>query len=258
MLKVNTKYWRSLFAVVGVVVGFMVLAIIAPTQASSRNLNPRVRPPNSHPYGMTYGEWSARHWQWLYSMPVDAHPLFDTADCSEGQSGPVWFLGGTFAVVETEPNVVEGIVTRTCTVPVGKALFFPIIDAECATLEGNGTTDAELRNCAESIIDHATNLQTEIDGVAIQNLQAYRVQSPLFSWGPLPDNNVFQDPDNFPAGATSPSVSDGFFVMLTPLSAGQHTVHFSGEIVFTDAEDGFDFQFILDVTYHLTIAPRKL
>jgi len=178
--------------------------------------HPSILPPGSAPHGKTYGEWSAKHWQWVYSLPI-------------------------------------GTATRDCTVPVATALFFPIIDAECATAEGNGTTDVELSACAKGIIDHAVDLSCEIDGIAVQNLAAFRVHSPLFTWGPLPENNVFQDSVNFPAGTTSPSVSDGYFVMVAPLSVGSHTIHFKGSVVFTQAQDGFDFTFSLDITYHLMV-----
>jgi hypothetical protein len=217
--------------------------------AAQSSGNPGILPPNSHPYGESYGEWSAEHWQWEYSLPVDHHPLFDTADCSAGQAGPVWFLGGTFTVVPISSTVVIGNATRDCTVPAGKALFFPIIDAECATAEGNGTTEQELRDCAEGLVDHAVNLSAEVDGVAVQNLAAFRVQSPLFNWGPLPENNLL----NLPAGTTSPSVSDGYFLMLAPLSVGSHTIHFKGSAVFTQAQDGFDLIFSMDITYHLMV-----
>ncbi len=231
----------------------LLLGMASPALAGGGNEgNPGIAPPQSHPYGKTYGEWSAAHWKWLYSLPVDHHPLFDTADCSTGQSGQVWFLGGTFTTVSPSPNVVVGNATRNCTVPASKALFFPIIDAECATAEGNGTTDAELRACASGLIDHARGLAAEIDGVPVNNLAAYRKQSPLFTWGPLPPNNVL----NFAAGTTSPSVSDGYFLMVQPQSAGRHTIHFKGSVVFTQAQDGFDFTFSLDITYHLTIQPR--
>src|SRR2546426_5108244 len=140
-----------------------------PAQAAGRNLNPRVLPINSTPYGKTYGQWSAEHWKWTFSLPVDHHPLTDTADCSAGQSGPVWFLGGTF-VSTTEGGVTIGRATRDCSVPAGKALFFPIINTECSTLEGNGTTDAELRSCAQFFQDHAHDMTCTIDGVAVQNV----------------------------------------------------------------------------------------
>jgi hypothetical protein len=93
----------------------------------------------------------------------------------------------------------------------------------------------------------------ELDGVPVKNLDSFRVRSPLFTWGPLPANNVFQDPANFPEGTTSPSISDGYFVMVSPLAPGSHTLHFTGSLVFTAAQDGFDFSFSLDITYNLTV-----
>ena len=218
--------------------------------------NPGILPPTSRPYGKTYGEWSAAHWKWVYSLPVDAHPLFDTAACDAGQSGRVWFLGGTFTLLEQEPGVVIGNATRDCTVPPGTALFFPIIDAECATALGNGTTEEVLRACATDIVDHVpiADLTCEIDGVPGQNLEIYRKQSPFFTWGPLPENNIAQGSSvELPAGTTSPSVSDGYFLMVAPLSAGTHTIHFAGSVVFIQEQDGFDFTFALDITYHLTV-----
>src|SRR5438132_1286978 len=77
---------------------------------------PGVLPPNSAPYGKSYGQWSEAFFQWAFSLPVTAHPLFDTADCSAGQSGNVWFIAGNFTGTP---------VVRNCTIPVGKALFFP-------------------------------------------------------------------------------------------------------------------------------------
>ena len=87
-----------------------------------------------------------------------------------------------------------------------------------------------------------------MDGVQIQNLQAYRAHSGLFTWGPLPADNVFTGlgvpPADAPEGTTSPAVQDGYYIMLAPLKSGSHTVHYHG------AFDGF---FALDVTYHLTV-----
>jgi hypothetical protein len=38
---------------------------------------------------------------------------------------------------------------------------------------------------------------------------------------------------------------------------GTHTLHFGGSAVFTQAQDGFDFTFKLDITYHITVAPHS-
>src|ERR1700736_2743901 len=70
--------------------------------------NPSVFAPGSKPYGLSYGGWSARWWQWLLPIPPALNPNLDTTgvNCAQGQAGPVWFLAGTFG----------GSATRTCTV----------------------------------------------------------------------------------------------------------------------------------------------
>jgi len=233
------------------------LALTVVSTSLAGNPNPRVLPPNSYPHGKTYGEWAAAWQQWAFSLPVDHSPLFDTADCSAGQVGHVWFLGGTFSSVEVAPNVFLGRATRECTVPIGTALFFPILNNEGSGLEGNGTTEAELLAYNDFIISHAGDLECSVDGVALQDLQNYRVQSPLYTLGPLPENNILQSLFGISGtvGATTPSLTDGFYVMLAPLHTGNHTIHFSGVFTFTAAADGFDFILILDITYHITVQP---
>src|SRR5262245_57270273 len=75
--------------------------------------NADVFPVHSHPFGMTYGQWSAAWWQWATSLSADHHPLFDTADLSTGQSGHVWFLGGTFFSTMTPTGDFVGVANRS-------------------------------------------------------------------------------------------------------------------------------------------------
>jgi len=209
------------------------------------NPNPAVSPVQSRAYGLTYGEWSARWWEWAFSLPLDNSPLFGTADCSVGQSGHVWFLAGS---PSPQPH---------CTVPAGTALFFPIINAECSTIPGDNTgdtTEAGLRSCADALANliDPTTLNATMDGVPLTRLSQYRAQSPLFPIGPLPgpsNNNLgFYFTGNLtPAGTTGTSVGDGFYLMLHPLSAGPHVLHFHGEIP--------SFSFVVDMTYYLTVKP---
>jgi hypothetical protein len=137
--------------------------------------NSMVFPTNSRPFGKTYGEWSAAHWQWLFSIPGPINPANDPTgvNAAVGQSGPVWFLAGSFCPEPPTP-CSNFTLTRTITVPAGKALFFPIIDSECSTLEGNGTTEAELSACAEGFMNLATGMSCDVDGVPVQNLELLR------------------------------------------------------------------------------------
>jgi hypothetical protein len=240
--------------------GIIALAVTLSASAQKPGLaTPRVLPADSLPYGKSYAEWSAEHWKWIYSLPVDQHPLFDTADASRGQPfGHVWFLGGTYTATPDANGNIDAVATRNITIPPGTALFFPITDVEASVLEGNGTTEAELRATARYLESHAQNMTCSIDGQVVQQLDGYRVQSPLFTIGPVPDNNVFQATGvPAPAGTTTPSVSDGVFVMLAPLSVGRHTIHFSGSLVFTAAQDGFDFIFAQDITYNIEVGPAQ-
>lgn len=236
----------------GAMATIIMIMMLAPIAMAAEDI---VLPANQLNYGKTYGNWSGEFWKWLYSMPENKHPLFDTADCGEGQSGDVWFLGGTFATTEESPGTIVGNTTRNCTLPAGKALFFPIVNYEASIVEGNGQNEAELRENATFIADHIVNkdLKATVDGISIPNLKHYRVESPLFKFGPLPANNVLQRsgfPNAIP-GTTSPSVSDGVHLMLAPLSAGQHTIHWEGTIDLSNTFYGIKFK--QDITYNINV-----
>jgi hypothetical protein len=247
------KHRSAVIAVFGIFVGLLVCSV---PEVYAANANPGVLPPYAKPYGMTYGEWSAKWYQWQYSLPVDQHPLFDTADCNEGQTGAVWFLGGTFTVREENGSVI-GEAQRDCAIPVGKALFFPILNGECDEIVDGSTDEAFLRECANTQADHIQDLEVAIDGKEVEHLSLYRAESPFFTYGPLPENNILLN-SGFPAataGTTVSSVADGYYLMLAPLSVGDHTVNFKGAVVFTSEEDGFDFRFELDIAYFITVQP---
>ena len=225
-------------SVVAIILGILMLA---PLAAAAKNPNPGVLPVDSHPYGMTYGQWSEEWWKWALSIPASSNPVTDTTGefCAEGQSGKVWFLAGTFGTSET----------RDCSIPAGKALFFPIINAESSEIEGWGTTEELLREDATATADAITFIEVIVDGKTLQTeLQTepnlgYRVQSGLFTiW--LPPDNVLGITTE--EGVSSIAVADGYWIMLAPLSAGKHTIHIHGEVG--------EF-FATEVTYELTVVP---
>src|SRR5207248_483560 len=103
-----------------------------------------------------------------------------------------------------------------------------------------------------SFMDDATDLAADVDSVPIQGLDVhgiYRVQSPLFDYT-LPPDNVLRITGGGSScagtGGSACAVSDGYWLMLAPLSSGQHTIHFHGSLP--------AFNFALDVVYNLTVA----
>ncbi len=221
--------------------------------------NPRVIPPNAHAYGMTYGEWSAEWWKWQFILPSAGHPAFDFTgeNCGAGQEGKVWFLTGAFQN-EFPNNEFFTIVRESCSVPAGKAIFFPIINNECSTLEGypwDLILSGEYQNvdtCAARFFDGTVtvvkDLSVTIDGRSLKNLEAYRIQSEVFTFS-LPDDNILGIDCNTANCVDPLSVSDGYWIMLAPLSVGKHTIRFTGSFRYPND----DLNFGLDVTYVLTV-----
>ncbi|HVO19064.1 MAG TPA: hypothetical protein VMU15_07405 [Anaeromyxobacter sp.] len=228
---------------------------IAIAPAAAHDPDSRIVPPNEVVFARAYGDWAAQWWQWALSLPAAAHPLFDTADCSAGQSGPVWFLGGKFCAT-SNPNCSPGVGSRACTVPAGKYLFIPVLNGDDSYVEelayGNPEpTIASMRAALDSTMGSATKLSATIDGIPVRDLLRYREQSPVFSFT-LPTGDLFTaigeapsgQPDFFKPGPYFPIVDDGVYLMIEPLRPGKHTIHTHGE--FTN--------FIVDVTYQITVA----
>jgi hypothetical protein len=188
--------------------------------------------------GGTFGQWSAAWWRYVFSFSNSASPFADDTgqNCAVGQKGPVFFLVGTFTT-SIDPNgvVLVSATRKNCTVPAGKAIFFPIINNECSSVEappfGPFTDRKLLAACNHQFMDSARDLRAEIDGVPVDDLDDFRVcktslcfNSPIF--------NVVLPPDNIlgvPAGPAT-SMNDGFYVMLRPLRKGKHSIHFHGLI----------------------------
>jgi hypothetical protein len=193
---------------------------------------------------------TAQWWQFMLSIPTGVNPLLDLTgtDCVIGQRGPVWLLGGTFS---------GGSAARTCSVPEGEELFFPVVNQvffntpNCGQ-NGVSFTANELRRQAAAIVNSATNLSVSVDGEAINNL--VRVKSVVFAVT-VPADNIF-GPNacaqrvSLAAGSYSPSVDDGYYALLAPLSVGLHTLHISGQLPAVGVT--------VDVTYDLTIVPAVL
>jgi hypothetical protein len=247
------------------------LVVAAPAHAAST-----VLPPQAKPVGASSGEWAARWWQWFYETPYTQSPLSSppgtvdapaAVDCSIGQSGHVWFLGGTFAPTSGPSSpIAQSTVYRTCSIPTGTFLFFPILNDEFDNLNCPNTdlSAEQLQDAAALGINSIVtgSMTATIDGTAVAGLEdgnsIYRAPSPWFSYT-LPADNVGQlFGCDFPAGTSPPTVdghpgatSDGIYLMVAPLSVGTHVIHVQGELNGPGVPD-----FIQNINYTITVAPR--
>ena len=214
--------------------GIMTLPI---NNLQADSINPGVYSVDEKPNGLTYGNWTAKWWQWFVSIPQDVNPAGDFTGkyCGQNQDGPVWFLTGTFG----------GAAERTCKIPAGKAILFPVLTTECSYLESPELkTESELLTCAKQGQDAGSKtMAAAVNGTQLKNLENYRVQSHLFDLT-FPENNVFSV-----APGKTKAVSDGFWVFLEPLPSGNHDIDHSGSVLDPTGVNSYNSQ----AKYHLIV-----
>ena len=214
------------------------LAIITPSKLLADNINPQLLQPDAIQYNASFPEWTATWWKWILSIPESSNPLTDGTGvyCGQGQSGPVWFLAGT----------AGGKAERICTIPQGKPILLPIMNAECSFLDfPTAKTVSDLIKCSKEDNDNTIGLKASLDGKQLTKLENYRVLSQLFN-ATIPEHNVL----GLPAGKTQ-MISDGFWLFLMPLAPGKHDLQFGGQTP-GDPTVGTN-NFAVDVTYHLNV-----
>jgi hypothetical protein len=172
--------------------------------------------PEDKPYGLTYGQWTVKWWQWAHTAPKNVNPLLDETGkyASIDQDGPVCFLAGTAG----ENKLIQ----RICKIPSEKAILFPVINYEMNPIEKPELkTESELiRHVIEDINDIVIKTAI-IDGISIP---IYRIRSdpPIFPLT-INDYNGF----GIPGGYTN-ATADGYWVFLKYLPQGEHNIYFHG------------------------------
>lgn len=201
-----------------------------------------VAPPSSRPRGRTYGQWEVAWWQWAMGIPADRNPISDAtgARCGEGQSGPVWFLAGNYG----------GETHRECTVPHGKALYFPVANQIWVqTLQDDPTnTIPWMYNNVRTAAANA-RLTASIDGRSIPHVERYYEETRVFpltfavpnDWG---FDATYCPPTRRGAVACDTAVDAGYALFIEPLARGDHQIRFTAAF-----ENGFS----LDVRYTLHV-----
>ena len=215
-------------------------------------------PREATPFGVSYEDWAAAWWQWAFSIPVDENPMLG-GPCELHQSGKVFFLAGTSG----------GADHRSCTIPAGKGVFFPIVNvvfrscpeyADASYTCDLATSEDNLHENASWYMENGDRtLLLEIDGASVDGLDAYRAHSEVFAdaspdavedrVAPTCSGKIEENPCGVPVGSPRPSVADGYWAMLRPLPVGQHEIRFAASIEYDWG--GFS----LDVTYDIVVAP---
>jgi hypothetical protein len=192
---------------------FVLLVAVSPV-APTYALDDLTVPPKIPVAGLSQAEWSRAWWQWAGSFERNESPIADGSGalCGSKQNGPVWFLAGTYGTRRT---------IRTCKMPRGKYLFFPLVNYVVMPPVNRKVNCTAVMTSAASMTDNAFALILEVDGVRIENLAAYRqATKECFDMGVLAE----------PKAHVFPSAANGYYVMLKPLSPGKHVLNFGGAL----------------------------
>jgi hypothetical protein len=114
---------------------------------------------------------------------------------------------------------------ESCTVELGTKIFVVVWTTECSTFEGQGTTEAELRDCARAADEGITTATLAVDGEAVP---VSEVETELLRIH-LPKDNIFGLSGGHRSGL---SVGHGWVTLLDPLAPGTHTIniHVAGTV----------------------------
>jgi len=213
------------------VCAFAVCAVLVAAPPATAH-EPEVVPADNPITRTIYNELAGLWWQWALAIPAPTNPLTDTTgeDCAQGQFKPLWFLAGA---IDSTP------VERTCKIPAGRFVFFPVANAFEANDPGASRTFADVLAAVHERTQGATGSVT-IDGDTVEPFAAESTHP--FSLT-LPADNIFAPA---PAGVYEPAAAAGLHLLLLPLPAGRHELHIQGAIGDTT----------VDVTYHLKVRRR--
>jgi hypothetical protein len=211
--------------------------------------------------GRTYGEWGGAWWTWAYSMPYSKNPLNQDATISAGvdcnffqdPASKVFFLAGT--------SIGDGTnVQRTCIVPADKHLFFPLINFAYDNGGTPNTFAATNDQMKDSLRDSLKSVDTSalvatLDGKDIPHLSKYAVKpGRSFSYVVPYTDSIYESlyGVNF-WGVVNPSFTSGYYLLLTPLTPGNHTLTFGGQT--TPCQSGMSTAgcFAIKVSYNLVV-----
>jgi len=190
--------------------------------------------------------------RWAMEEPWSTGPINDPtgASCAMGQGGPVWFLAGTSG----------GPAARDCTIPAGKKLFFPLVNAWWALSEEFYPTEEEREAIVPEILayfeDNLENtcaLTLRLDGQDVVAGGFDDMVDELYLKTDHPFDVELNPADHYmsPWGITGgpmTMMAAGHFAWLAPLTPGDHVLEFGGVLC-----DGEEISFETSVTYELHV-----
>jgi hypothetical protein len=225
-------------------------------------------PVNSSINGTSIKDWTEKWWQWFVAIPKNHNHNMESAlgdkyepvDCSFQQdpASPVFFV--PYVMKEKGQPAAEA----TCNVPEGKAVMIGIDNGLMDTGDPRtkGADAQALASYVQETNSYPNEFDITLDGkpIPLTNEEKHRVLSDPFNITfpevASPEDAMWDEPPG-----TYMAVADGWYLMLKPLSPGEHTLHYTTGYRDSRSDpaipigDGNKEPYIQDVTYHLIVKP---
>ncbi|MGB3315456.1 MAG: hypothetical protein WBB85_13665 [Albidovulum sp.] len=187
--------------------------------------------------GLSLNAYVNEWWQWAFSMRQSESPVSDLTGeyCGVNQRGPVWFLAGGYGTSK---------INRTCPVPEGRHIFFPVINLIEYTEPGSEKSCDSVRAHVAENNARYVYVKVRLDGSEVTNAERFRLASSE-CFDPL-----LRVPEAFNPPSFAPAATDGYWMMVRPLPVGHHTLEFRAFYTNPDEELG---DMVQNITYDLMI-----
>jgi hypothetical protein len=226
----------------------LLFLCIIPLSSTAISIDDLVYSPDSNPFGKSYSDWTIAWWNWWFSV-TKGIPYDEIA----ASQGPCFLGRGDDVLFLIDPVVsYQEALSFDCTIPPNKAILINVISELCSYGE-DIVNDAQLIDCVEQRNKFAKVFVT-VDGVPIEHNTKYKESKfslkTIFFNITFPENNVFDDPPGSNPAGTFRSLSDAMFIILKPLSIGDHIIKVKVSQIIPNRESE---NLNLDLTYNMHV-----
>jgi hypothetical protein len=180
------------------------------------------------PYGLTYGGWTTKWWDWIMAIPREKSPLHDGTGAlwiTNQPSSDVWFLIGNFAQEYPPecPTEQKNFPHRKIKIQAGRSILFPVLNCLATFLE------YPRLKTHEDLVRHVRNdVNSVVNKKLFINQKGYEPicisSDPEIFKVTIIDGNAFGIKNS---GLTD-AAAYGYWAFIKPLSKGNYTIRFEG------------------------------
>jgi hypothetical protein len=176
------------------------------------SLDDYVFPPDSEPYGQTYGKWEAKFWELHVNLEPDkspASPSYQPTECLLLQDDNMTFLSDFYSEIE-----YRNYECKISQIPFA----IPALTEGCSYGDFENPNDKMIEDCIRSHNPYAIVTVT-IDGKEIPDIDRFRITSDWFILNVTNKDNVY----DIKPGSHKAKI-DAIMPIIKPLPPGIHEV----------------------------------